>query len=321
MNRLQEEIDAINFADADELSITVGAGFRTFLKILIPILPLALICAAIPSAIIAALPIDEFATNFYAHMTHITEEMRQLKAATMAMRIEQLIVSPFSMLVYITATVSAVRALAKNQQGCLADFKTAMGRLLPLIGTDMLLFVIFIGIILAFVLVMVIAGTALGSFLGPQAKEVSALLSIPIAVGVAVVAIWIAIRLVFFSHSVVVGASAGTASFKESVALVKGRWWATLGTLIVIGLIGALLSIPSFVAGIREGGISSVSASYFARAFAGTITTTLGFAGALFGISAMTVLYLMRRKSTSGLGCVGYGAQEDEYGSGRGYAE
>ena len=30
MNELQEELDAINFADADELSLVVGVGWRMF---------------------------------------------------------------------------------------------------------------------------------------------------------------------------------------------------------------------------------------------------------------------------------------------------
>ena len=32
MDELQEELDAINFAEADELSLVIGVGWRTFLK-------------------------------------------------------------------------------------------------------------------------------------------------------------------------------------------------------------------------------------------------------------------------------------------------
>ena len=59
MNELQEELDAINFAEADELSLTIGVAWRTFLKCISSLWPLALICAIPPVCIIANIPFEE----------------------------------------------------------------------------------------------------------------------------------------------------------------------------------------------------------------------------------------------------------------------
>lgn len=278
MNELQEEIDAINFADGDELSMSIVVGWRTFLKILVPMLPILVLCAIPPAVIITMIPFDQIAARL---------NLDALRAVKMQMRIEQMITAPFEAIVVLTAMVAAVRALARNQLGTWADFSTAMRRLLPSIGTWAILVAIIIGSVIPMVILVAMASEI--------SKALSVILSTVTIAALLTFGIAMLVKLVFVGQSVVVGGTFGIESCRESMRLVKGKWLLTLGILIVVVLCGVLLQMPTFVAGICEGMLLNVTDNFAVLAIADAFTIALGFVGGLFGTSALTVLYLMRR--------------------------
>jgi len=246
MNELQEEIDAINFAQVDDLSVTIGAGWRTFVKILVPMLPMIAICAMPPALIITAIPFDEIAQRM---------NLSEMNALKMQLRVEQLITAPFGMIVMLTAMVTAVRAIAQSQLGMWANFSTAMRRMLPTIGTSLLFGAMVIACVFLLIVPVAIC-TALP-------KTMAGIVGVAFGVGFVVLVVAFAVKLTFLGHSIVVGGTAGIESMKESMRLVKGKWWLTLGILVVVGLCGVLLQIPAFVAGICEGRLISLTENHF----------------------------------------------------------
>jgi len=272
MNELQEEIDAINFADRDELSLTIGVGWNTYLKILFPMMPFLLVCAALPAAIIAAIPFDQ-----------ITQNMGVSRALTTQMRIEQIVTAPFGAVVALTAIVACVRAMACNRLGVFADFKTAMRRFLPMLGSGILLGLIFFGIVVAFLILAVLS------------MSFFKLLAVPVLLAMVCLMVMLVIKYTFIGASVVAGGMSGMAALRESAGLVKGCWWATFGVIFLCGLVGALLQIPSFCAGLIEGQVIGRWDGYAVKAVLGTVTISLGFAATVFGVTANTTLYLIRR--------------------------
>ena len=302
MNELKEEIDAIDFAPGDELTLTLSVGWRTFLGILLPMLPMIVLLAVPPSIIIALIPFDEIAAN---------ANMSQWKAFQMQMRIENLVTAPFSMIVYMTAIVASVRTMARNRLGVWADFSTAMRRLLPAIGTSLLVGLFVFAAILVFAVPLaVLAGVS---------KPLSAVFAVVAGGAALVLAVFFVVKLIFVSQSVVIGGLSGMAAIKDSMRLVKGNWWMTAAVIIVTGICGTLLQAPAFVSGLVEGWLSDTD-NVAVMAAAGTVTNSLVFAASLFGTATVSVLYLLRRNRLIRSFAHARGAAPQEYAAQQGYA-
>lgn len=300
MNELQEELDAINFAEADELSLVVGVGWRTFLKCIPSLWLLALVCSIPPACIIANIPFEAIFERL-----HLSE----LKALKLQMRIESLVELPFLAVVFLTTMVTSVRAMAGRRLGALADFKTAMRRLPATIWTFILAFSVLIGI--AFCLAIL-----LGVLCAVTVSE--DLIVIAMGIGSTVIlTVMMAffVTFIFCLHSTAIGGTCGASALRESSSLVMGRWWATLGELIVLFLVFIMLYMPVFAETfaleffLPGGGMAVCIAKDI-------FTITLGFIAVMFLSSAMTVLYLLRRWRVrrEACSCVGEGYENGEVG-------
>ncbi len=279
MNELQEEIDAINFAPGDEIVLTLLVGWRTFLKIIVPMLPIAVLCAIPPAMIITAIPIDEIVERMNLNLA---------MALRMQLAIEGAITAPFGLLVSLVAMVSAVRAMAQNHLGVWANVMTAMRRMLPMIGTMLLLCAI------AFVLMLGI-GVLVGIF-STLPEPISLLGAFLLVMAVLAAAVVLGVKLAFTWGSVVVGGNFGVGAFTESMRLVRGKWLQTLAVLIIIGLCGAVMQAPAVLSGVWEGVVMSLTDNFVILSVADAVTIALGFIAGLFGSSAWTAFYLLRRK-------------------------
>ncbi len=275
MNELQEELDAINFADADELSLVVGVGWRTFLKCIPSLWILALICAIPPACIIANIPFEAIFERL-----HLSE----LKALKLQMRIERLVELPFLAVVFLTTMVTSVRAMAGRSLGALADFKTAVRRLPAFVGTFLLAVFVLIGMMFA----MAILAGFLYSTTGNEFLVNAGSMVILAAM------LKLAVKFAFCVHSAAIGGTCGVSALRESSSLVEGRWWATLGELIVLFLVFIMLNMPVVAATfaleffLPGGGMAVCIAEEI-------VLITLGFIAIMFLSSSMTVLYLLRR--------------------------
>ena len=278
MNELQEEIDAIGFASDDELGLTLGVGWRTFLKILVPMLPLIVLCAIPPAVIISFIPFDEITQRL---------NLSDMDALKLQLRIEQLVTLPFSTVVFITAMVASVRAMARNRLGLWADFATAMRRVLPVIGTSFLVFLSALGFSFALIVSMRLVAS-----LPPHTANFFA---IALLAAFLVVIVAYAVKVSFCLASAVVGGTSGTGALRESMGLVRGRWWQTFGLLFVIAICSLLLQMPAILSGVCEGRLMTVTDNLAVLTIADAVTIALGFTASLFAVSAITVLYLMRR--------------------------
>jgi len=278
MSELQEEIDAISFAEADEMSLSLGVGWRTFLACLAPLLPFAFMCAILPAAIIAGIPFDEIA---------VRHGLSDSDAISMQSGIESLIALPFLTIFAITAIVTSVRAIVGRRLGALADFKTAMRRLAAMIGTALFLFLVYFGAMFVAALVM--------AFLYKFGLEA---LSRVFKTFLYVVATAYFVKLSLVPCSVVIGGTCGTASFAESANLVRGRWWITFAILLVSSIISVMFYIPELAFGFAaECAIAFFDIhNYATRFLAYAVTIALGFAATVFPVAVVSVLYLIRRK-------------------------
>jgi hypothetical protein len=125
----------------------------------------------------------------------------------------------------------------------------------------------------------------------------------------------LAVKFAFCVHSAAIGGTCGVSALRESSSLVMGRWWATLGELIVLFLVFIMLDMPVFAATfaleffLPGGGMAVCIAKDI-------FTITLGFIAVMFLSSAMTVLYLLRRWRVrrEACSCVGEGYENGEVG-------
>lgn len=294
MNELQEELDAINFAEADELSLVIGVGWRTFLKCIPSLWLLALVCSIPPACIIANIPFEAIFERL-----HLSE----LEALKLLMRIEGLVEFPFFGVVWLTAMVTSVRAMAGRSLGALADFKTAVRRFPAFVGTFLLAVFVLIGMKFA----MAILAGFLYSTTGNEFLVNAGSMVILAAM------LKLAVKFAFCVHSAAIGGTCGVSALRESSSLVMGRWWATLGELIVLVLVLFMLSMPAFAVGmafavmIPDGGKAIAIAEEI-------VLITLGFITGMYLCSSMTVLYLLRRWRARGVACscAGDGYEDDE---------
>lgn len=304
MNELQEEIDAINFAETDELSLVIGVGWRTFLANLCSLWPLILICAAIPAAITAAIPFDEITARLH---------MSVARATRFEANVESWLVIPFSVIMMLTAMVASVRALVGRRLGVRADFKTAMRRLPAAIVAMLLVFLVLFGAI-----------CLLGAFAASAyvSKSVAlGLLLIPLLSFALVAAIYYGTKFSFAIQSVVIGGTSGLDAFRESSIFVRGRWWATFGVCLVVGVIGMMCSLPSVAATMVGGVMLALADNFIVKFLSHFGITAISLAGGIFANSAFAVFYLLRRKRTLQCGFENFSSyrqDEGDYGQDNG---
>lgn len=131
------------------------------------------------------------------------------------------------------------------------------------------------GAVVASVIVLVVVGVALGLGLAvwsvPLAlvgtpNATSSLIAFVLLIALAGPGIWLWVSFSMFLAALSIERLGALTSLRRSYALVKGRWWPTLGFLVLVGLLGfvavqliQLVAIPLAAVGSIESGLSIAS--------------------------------------------------------------
>jgi hypothetical protein len=126
--------------------------------------------------------------------------------------------------------------------------------------------------LLGLVIVGALIGVGLAVWLIPFAlvgtpNAISSLLSVVLLLAFVGPGIWLLISLSMTTPVIAIESKGPIASLARSFALVKGRWWPTLGFLLMVGLLGSLaiqliqlVAIPLSVVGDLGAGVFLASA-------------------------------------------------------------
>jgi hypothetical protein len=141
----------------------------------------------------------------------------------------------------------------------------------------------------------------------------SALIIVPLFLGVMVTTVWIAIRLIVAPAAVVVEELGSLEGLRRSWQLTRSNWWRIFGISLVvsllIGIIGQILLIPISLA---TGGLAAVvsphggdgqaqSLAIWVGIAATIISALVGAAGYAFQTSVVSLLYMDLRMRKEGL--------------------
>ena len=275
---------------ANEISEVLGGAGRAYVKMLLPMLPLVALFAA-PAAIIGQLiPFDQLAD--YLRLSEKTALKFEMQVTG--------IVNGLSLVLPMFATVVLTpRALAGRPLDCWSALGRAVRRFFPSLWTGLVAGLAFVGVICVGLLPFIayLAASKSGTPGGPVASAFLALFAVAVLVAAITVAIWLAIRWSLASQSAILGGLCGPSALRESVALVKGRFWATLGILLVSAFAGWALSIPSVIVQAIAGGIEIMTHGLgpVAGAVFGFVATLLSALASMFQTVVITALYVFRR--------------------------
>ncbi|NIV28282.1 MAG: hypothetical protein GWN58_01850 [Anaerolineae bacterium] len=132
-----------------------------------------------------------------------------------------------------------------------------------------------------FIAIAAILGAGLTIWLIPfvvvgTPNAASALVALVLLVAVAAPAIWLSVSFSMVTSVVAIEKRTPVAALRRSLALVRPRWWASLGYLLLVGLIGSIaaqliqvLAIPLTVVGDATSGFTL--ASLFGVVFQGIL--------------------------------------------------
>ncbi len=134
---------------------------------------------------------------------------------------------------------------------------------------------------IVFIAIAAILGAGLTIWLIPfvvvgTPNAASALVALVLLVAVAAPAIWLSVSFSMVTSVVAIEKRTPVAALRRSLALVRPRWWASLGYLLLVGLIGSIaaqliqvLAIPLTVVGDATSGFTL--ASLFGVVFQGIL--------------------------------------------------
>lgn len=203
--------------------------------------------------------------------------------------------------------VPVARALLNRRTTFRQMWKLAKGRIGALIGLAALLLVGYLGAIALLVILAVVLAETMGG--------VSALISIPLFIGLIIAMVWVYIRFMVAPAAIVIEELGVLGGLGRSWALTRNNWWRILGISLVIsiliGIIGQIVTMPL---GLISGGTSfltphsgaeEAAAAGVGLLVASTIVSALvGAVGYAFQTSVMALLYLDLRMRKDGLDLV-----------------
>jgi hypothetical protein len=141
----------------------------------------------------------------------------------------------FCSLVATAAVIAIVsRVYSGERVGALSAVRDALGRLLSLIGGQLLL-------IVAILIVLMLALTLAATFL--VGGGLFAFLGLIVLVGAVAAILFIVVRATFTSVAIVVEQVGGADGFRRSWRVAADHGWRVLGYLVLVGLIGLLVTI------------------------------------------------------------------------------
>ncbi|WP_087076445.1 glycerophosphoryl diester phosphodiesterase membrane domain-containing protein [Arthrobacter sedimenti] len=153
--------------------------------------------------------------------------------------------------------IPVARAVINQRTSFGQAWRLARGRFLPLIGFGLLSFAAgLVGfLLLAGISVLAIAGL----------EDYSALVIVPLVLGVAVVLVWASTKLVVAPAALMLEGTGPWTSIKRSWQLTRGNWWRTFGivllTSIIVSIIASVISMPLTFAVSLLVGFSSAASS------------------------------------------------------------
>lgn len=122
---------------------------------------------------------------------------------------------------------------------------------------------------------------------------------IPAFLAVIFPGIWLAVAFSLYTPALLFEGKGGFTALKRSYRLVKGRWWATFGTLLLMYLLVTI--IQGILSGILVGVIFADSSNEVLVAIVLTLLSIVGFAISLpFQAAVFTLLYFDLRVRTEG---------------------
>lgn len=153
--------------------------------------------------------------------------------------------------------------------------REAAGRFVPALAAGFLVFAA----------IAVLFGVGIGIWLIPfmvvgTPNATSVLVAVVLLIAVAAPSIWLAVSFSMVTSVIAIEERGPLGSLRRSYRLVKGRWWPTLGYLLLVGLIGSvaaqliqILAIPLGVIGDAASGFTA--ASLFGVVFQGILVAAI----------------------------------------------
>jgi MFS family permease len=213
--------------------------------------------------------------------------------------------------VFISAVLQGVmvvpvaRSILNRRTSFRQMWQLARGRTGALLGLAGIILVGYIGALAVVVVLAVLLANVMGG--------TSALISVPLVIGLILALIWIYIRVMVAPAAIVIEELGVMAGIRRSWHLTRNNWWRILGiTLVVavmIGIIGQIVLMPlSLLSGglttflSPHGGDEEAQAVAVAALIASTIISVLiGAVGYAFQTSVMALIYMDLRMRKDGL--------------------
>lgn len=204
--------------------------------------------------------------------------------------------------------VPVARSILNRQTGfrqMWALARSRAGALIRLAG------ILFLGGLLAATLFVVTAAaliTALGG--------ISAIILLPLALGLFVVMIWVYVKLMVAPAVIVVEEIGALDGIRRSWHLTRGNWWRILGITLVVGImVGVIAQIVMIPISLLSGFLSTVVSPHGGASQAATAAVAVGIVSAIvaaligavgyaFQTSVMALLYMDLRMRKDGLDIV-----------------
>ncbi|MHA7285152.1 DUF7847 domain-containing protein [Arthrobacter sp. MDT3-44] len=203
--------------------------------------------------------------------------------------------------------IPVARAVINQRTSFGQAWRLARGRLLPLLGFGLLSFAVgLVGfLLLGGIAVLAVAGL----------EEYSALVIVPLVLGVGVVLVWASTKLVVAPAALMLEGTGPWTSVKRSWQLTRGNWWRTFGivllTSIIVSIIASVISMPlSFAVSLLVGFSSAASSTPDAMSSLPLVAATQGITalftaiGYAFQSAVTSLLYVDLRMRREGFDVV-----------------
>jgi hypothetical protein len=202
--------------------------------------------------------------------------------------------------------IPVARAVINQRTSFGQAWRLARGRILPLFGFGLLSFAAGL---LGLLLLVGISALAIAGL-----EEYSALVIVPLVLGVAVVLAWASTKLVVAPAALMLEGTGPWTSIKRSWQLTRGNWWRTFGiivlTSIIVSIIASVISMPLTFAVSLLVGFSSAASSPDALSSLPLIAATQAIAalftaiGYAFQSGVTSLLYVDLRMRREGFDVV-----------------
>jgi hypothetical protein len=189
-----------------------------------------------------------------------------------------------TMYIYLSASRITAEHFAEMESDWREASRSASKRLTVAIGASLLVFGV------AIVTIAIVVGVGWGLIVNLGTTFVSIFLTSVVVLTALVVMVWLSVSVSLYPQSIALTRRGALDCIKESFYLIQGRWWATVGFVLVTSLIASaalqvlnLVLVPLYVAGAAIPWVLAVVVSV-TTLIEGPIAATMGTAYAIWYI-------------------------------------